>query len=103
MKTLIIKSNHGNHSGYNRKWTILEEFEDWNDFNSPLTKLASIYNDIKDLDEDNEEYEYSLSSFEDDLCYYYVVTEEDYHNGFFNGGHYGYASDEIIEFFENKT
>ena len=37
-----------------------------------------------------------------ELIYYTTITSKDYNNGIFDGGHMGYASKEIVKFFENK-
>lgn len=41
-------------------------------------------------------------AYENDLYYYYVVNQDDYENGIFNGNHYGYANDSIIKIFEEN-
>ena len=35
------------------------------------------------------------------LYSFYVITQEDYNNGIFNGGHMGYPSKGIRDFFDN--
>lgn len=97
MKTLVIKSNHGNHHGFNRKWEILEKFNKEED---AKVYLANLHNEEKELNEDDEDFETSISGFEEDLYYYTLITQEDYDRGIFDGGHYGYASAEIIDYFE---
>lgn len=102
MKTLLLKSNHGNHSGFNRTWEILEEFE-----NEDLAKsvCARMHNEIKDLEESDPDFEdehEGINGFENDLYYYTTITQEDYNKGIFNGGYYGYASDSIKKYFEEE-
>lgn len=88
MNCLVIKSNHGNHSGFNRKWEILKEFKDLRDGSDFLSMLK---------EELTGEGKFGVTSFEDDLIYYYLINEDDF--DIFDGGHFGYASKEIKEFF----
>lgn len=81
MKTLVLKSNHGNHSDFSRKWTVLAEFESEVDGNNFLYDYL-IKRDMVDED-GNPDTSYGGYSFR-------VVTEEDYE-----------TSKEIIEYFEN--
>lgn len=99
MKTLAIKSNHGNHQGFNRTWKVLESFTNEE---SAQEFLANLHNEVKEINEEHEDFETSTSGFEDDLYYYTTITQDDYDKGVFNGGHYGHASDEIISFFEEE-
>lgn len=106
MKTLLLQSNHGNHSGFNRTWSIIEKF---NNIEEAKKKCAELHNELYEVfqsDDININYdatfESSLDSFEYDLYYYKIISQDDYNNGIFNGGHYGYASKDIINYFENN-
>jgi hypothetical protein len=81
MKALIIRSNHGNHHGFNRHWDILKKFNSVKEAKDEF-KVITEYND-------------GLTLF-----YTYVITALDYNHDIFNGGHMGYASKEIVEFFK---
>ena len=100
MKSIVIKSNQGNHSGFNRQWEILNGGYAFNTIEEALSYCAHRHNDIKELSEEDEDYRASCQGFEDDLCYYYVVTQDEYVNGFFNGNHHGYVNQAIIDIFE---
>lgn len=101
MKALILKSNHGNQNGFNRKWEILNSCNSEDIFTLMTNLLDNVANEYG-LSEEYVENNFSLGhSFEYDLYYYISVTQDDYDNGFFDGGHYGYANQEIINYFEN--
>ena len=88
MKAVVLKSNHGNHTGFNRKWTVLDKFEDNKEAENFL------YNYLLERDFVDEDGNI-------DPCYdgyhFVVITEED--ELLFSGGHYGYAPKEVKEFF----
>jgi hypothetical protein len=88
MKSIVIKSNHGNHRSHSRKWTVLAEFETIEEAQDYLQFLFMEINPDEEVVEEMDMFEY-------DLYYYYLVTEEDYFNGFFDGGHRGYANADI--------
>ena len=105
MKTIVIKSNHGNHEGFNRKWQILNGGYSFETIDEAQAYLASIADDEDPIfNSETEDFEprISLSSWHEDLHYYYVVTEEDYNTGFFDGGSRGYATEAIKSIFENE-
>ena len=79
MKAIIIRSNHGNHRGFDRHWDILSKHE----------SLDDAMRAFKDVDID-----------ENSLVYTCVITQDEYDFGVFNGEHMGYASKEIVKFFE---
>ena len=52
MKALVIKSNHGNHRGFNRKWTILAEFDNHEEAEEFLEEcMAVVVKNIKEVKE----------------------------------------------------
>ena len=87
MKALVIKSNHGNHRGFNRKWTILAEFNNREEAQKFLYDYL-LRNDLTDEDGETD------TSY--DGRHYIVVDEGD--ELLFDGGGYGYASREMAEF-----
>ena len=92
MKTLVIKSNHGNHTGYNRTWEILSKHDTIKEARKELCEIA------KELDDTIKCTKKYLDSFEYDLHYYRVITRTDL--DLFTGGHYGYMPNEVKEFFK---
>lgn len=82
MKALLIKSNHGNHSGFNRHWFIEGKFDNEEEANEKYLDLFGDHNDMS-------------------LEYIYIINEDDYFRGIFDGGHMGYPSKEIVEYFES--
>lgn len=99
MKTLLLKSNHGNHSGFNRKWEVLESFD--NEYDA-TTSCAELYNQLNEIDDVHEDYEKELTSFWYDGYSYIVITQDDYNGGIFNGGGMGYTPKEVVGFFESE-
>lgn len=103
MTTIVIKSNHGNHTGFNRKWEVLNGGDSFDSEIQAMRYLAGIA-DEEDEQYDEEKEEFVLhgpiGSFNYDLYYYAVVTQSDYDNGFFDGGHNGYANKKIKDIFE---
>lgn len=110
MKNLVIISNHGNHSGFNVKWTIAGKFDNLKEAKALLLNIA--FNVSDDVIEENGlpfningnevVYDGDSDSFNYDGKKYVIITQEDYENGIFDGRGYGYASNEIIDFFEEK-
>lgn len=111
MKILIIKSNHGNHTGFNRKWSIVDYPSTIEDAYKSMMELAVecsddyIYSEATKSIIKNPEltngidtiYTYGDESFWDDGYSYQIITEEDYED-FFNSDN-GYISSEIEEYF----
>lgn len=112
MKNIALKSNHGNHSGFNRKWEILGTSEDINELKEILFSQASSCSDYTESDGngnviDNSrdgEILYSLNddSFNYDGRYYLIVTESEYFADRFNGGYMGYAPKAVVDYFEEN-
>lgn len=103
MKTIVIKSNHGNHTGFNRLWEVLNcgwGFDSEEDAKEYLGKVADEVDEQYDGETDSFMHHGPIHSFEYDLCYYYVVTQDDYQNGWFDGGHHGCANLFIKHIFE---
>lgn len=96
----IIKSNHGNHRGYNRSWTLITTA---NDLNSARKELADqaikrvegcdgwILRNGRMWNTHAKEYLYTNEQmgFEEDLTYFKAVKSTEVEE-FFNGGHNGY-------------
>ena len=78
MKTALIKANHGNHSGLNRKWTL-----------ENVGTMAENKKLLKDHKEDIA-----------DGCV--IVTQKDVDANFFDGGANGYFPVCLKTIFENK-
>lgn len=85
---MVLKSNHGNHQGFNRTWAILSEHDDEKEAETFLYDYL-LERDI--IDEDGE------PDRTYDGYHFTVITEDD--ESLFNGGIYGYANKEIKEFF----
>lgn len=106
MKHLIIKSNSGNHSGFNVKWELIDICYNKEDVFETLLGLSFGLSDdhiIKNgraYDPYNKEFIFvnGMSSFRYDGCTYTSVTEETYEY-FFNGGYNGYAPKFVFEEF----
>lgn len=111
MKNILLKSNHGNHSGFNRKYEILDQSEDINDLKSLLRDQALRCSDDMSLDENgnvidgSRDQEVLLSHDEDRFVYdgrfFIIVTQDMYDQGFFNGSCYGYANKGVVDYFES--
>ena len=107
MKSLVIYSNQGNHSGFNRNWTISGKFNKISDARKEMKRLAFYCSDsIIDrngaaYDLDRAEYlcTNKTDSFEYDLVYYMIVTEDMIDSYFCSGGHYGCLPQEAYDFF----
>jgi len=95
MKSIVIQSNHGNHRSHSRKWKVLAEFDSFEEAQDYFQFLFMEINPDEEVVEEMDMFEY-------DLYYYYILTEEDYNNGFFDGEHKGFANNEIIGIFENN-
>lgn len=103
MKTLIIKSNHGNHTGFNRTWSIENKCDSIEEAKIKLSEIADkIADDYGMTEKDRIDlYNGKNEALSHGLTYYSIITEEDYEWGIFDGGHMGYASQEIIDYFNN--
>lgn len=88
MKALVIKSNHGNHQGFNRTWKVLADFE------SEKEAETFLYDYLLERDFVDEDGEPNTAY---DSYQFLVITEDD--EFLFNGGSYGYANKEMKEFF----
>lgn len=93
MKALVLKSNHGNHTGFNRTWDVLESFED----ESLAQDFLNNYLIERDLVDEDGNPDPSYDGYR-----YVVITEDDYNRGIFDGGSYGYANKTIVSFFEDE-
>lgn len=99
MKTIVIKSNHGNHTGFNRKWEVLNSGYAFDSEKQAIEYLNNIIDECEDDIMEDDRTSHGLKGYEHDLYYYYVVTREDYENDCFDGGHHGYVSKQIEEIF----
>lgn len=99
MKAIVIKSNHGNHTGFNRKWEILNNGYAFSSVEEAIEYLNQIIDECEDHIPEEDKTSKDLKGYEYDLYYYYVVTKDQYEDGFFSGGHYGYSSNAIEEIF----
>jgi hypothetical protein len=106
MKCYVIKSNHGNQSGFNRKWELIDECYSIKEAKNVLRDLA--FNCSDDIIERNRapfdtkthEYLYTKNdtSFEYDGYKYVIITRKDVVDRMiFNGGSMGYQPN-FIEF-----
>lgn len=110
-KNICIKSNHGNHSGFNRKWEVLGKSENIEELKTILMENALRCSDDITTNENGEAIDLSRNeeilyngvddSFNYDGRIYVIVTESEFFADFFNGGSFGYASREISEYFES--
>lgn len=113
MKTMIIKSNNGNHSGHSRTWTEIDHFRfDDNKASEAKQRMLDIAFVIDDnviemdglpFHTDSEEIVFNPaieSSFMDGLTTYAIITEEDDIDSIFDGGSYGYAPEFVLNFFK---
>lgn len=92
MKSIVIKSNHGNHSGFNRKWEVLNHGYPFRSREDAITYLDAIIDECEDDIPEGQRTEKGQDSYENDLFYYNVVTEREYEGGFFDGSHHGYVN-----------
>ena len=88
MKAVVLKLNHGNHMGFNRKWEVLDKFEEDTDAHDFLVTYLT----ERDLVDEEGNIDPCYDGY-----YFVVITEED--ESLFCGGHYGYAPKEVKEFF----
>jgi hypothetical protein len=96
MPAVIIKSNHGNHCGYNRKWKILGG-NVYQSRDEAMEHLADIANELEETYPPELRNDHVLiDAFEYDLYYYYVIDEFDVLSGMFNGEHMGYIPNELV-------
>jgi hypothetical protein len=105
MKSIVIKSNQGNHTGYNRKWYNIEECETIKEAKKVLKSLAY---DLSDniverngapYDKNSDEFIYSnnMKNFNYDGVNYWIITKEDLY--MFDGGSFGHMPSFISEYF----
>jgi hypothetical protein len=102
MKTIVIKSNHGNHTGFNRKWEVLNSGYPFDSKEEAISYLDNIIIELEQDLEDSEKSNLGLTGYEYDLCYYAVLTEDEYNDDFypfFDGGHHGYVNEQIESIF----
>lgn len=107
MKTLLIKSNHGNHSGFNVKYTLLEVCNNLKDAKKELLKASfdlsddHVYRNGRSYDTNNQIYICTNkdTSFTYDGYAYMLINKNDL--DLFDGGSYGYLSNEIINQLED--
>lgn len=112
MKAIVIKSNHGNHTGFNRKWELIAVVDTVKEAREELVQ-QSIYcvdgcNDWimrngRMWNTANKEYLYTTDrdSFSEDLRTYTFVTQNEVET-FFDGGHNGYMPSFIVKEFGHK-
>ena len=105
MKTTIIQSNSGNHSGFDRKWSQVNQYDSLEAAQDAMLSIAFNYlsDDIIEVDglpfdSNNNEvvYDGKAASFTYDGRIYMIVTEDDDIDSIFNGGYYGYAPSFLI-------
>jgi len=92
----LLKSNHGNHTGLNRKWTVIEANENKDILLSSLSQIALNSSDNYNLNDDgdiedcnnNVQYYAKSESFEHDLNYYTIETAETAEKFELDNGHY---------------
>lgn len=111
MKAILIKSNHGNHSGFNVKWTVLDKSDDLDYLLNKIKEHALRVSDNVTEDENGNVIDLSSNSkvllsknenlFSSDGVRYRIVTQDDYDNNFFNSNS-GYANSEINDYFKVK-
>lgn len=80
MKTALIKSNHGNHKGFNVKWKL----ENIGTKSENIKLLKRYKEDIADG--------YKVS----------IISQKDIDSGFFNGTFHGYFPSCLKDHFENR-
>jgi hypothetical protein len=80
MKATLIRANHGNHTGFNRKWSLIH-----------TGNISECKKEIKKYKEEIE-----------DNHRFVIVTQNDIYNDFFNGGHNGYFPTCLKEIFESN-
>jgi hypothetical protein len=103
MKHLVIKSNSGNHEGYNVKWTLLSESSTKKEAKKQLLNHSfglsddHILKNGRAFDTDTMEYVCTNKSkgFVYDGYKYLIINNNDLDQ--FNGGNYGYLPEYIIE------
>lgn len=110
MNYLVIKSNHGNHTGFNRKWEVLDEVSTLEDAQDILLDAAFGCSDNiivdgnglpYDINSNHVLYDGKCESFSYDGRTYMIISEND--QDLFNGGSYGYMSNKIQAFFSQFT
>ena len=94
-KWAVIKSNHGNHTGFNRKWTMLNQGFPFETLDEAIKYLNQIIDECEDDIEESERTEKGSESYDYDGCFYKVISSDDLDQ--FNGGHYGYLPNSISE------
>ncbi|MCD8176729.1 MAG: hypothetical protein LUE98_04615 [Tannerellaceae bacterium] len=106
-KYYFIKSNHGNHTGFNRSWTLLSESNSRKELEREmLYKGFDLSDDIverngRPYDMNTKQYIVTNKMikngvFDYDGCMYMIISKKDTH--IFNGGHFGH----LPSFMENE-
>jgi len=91
MKALIIKSNHGNHTGFNRNWTLISKYKKIHLAKNELKYFAK--EDGEKISKDGKSYCF------DNLTMYKIITKKDIES--FNGNYMGYLPKFVKEFFNS--
>jgi hypothetical protein len=80
----LLQSNQGNHTGFNRVWQVIEHNESKEKLISKLYDIALrcsdnySYNDENNVVDENGNIKYEgTESFEDNLIYYTIESDED--------------------------
>lgn len=93
MKNLVIKSNQGNQSGFNRKWSYYASGMTLEEFQNLALELEADelnYMDVSSIEE----------TFTEDGYIYALLTEENVED-FFNGSNRGYLPNFVAAHFNN--
>ncbi len=99
----LIQSNQGNHTGLNRKWTLLQRSESLETLTDKLKSIIYNSSDNHSVDEQgnvtdengNLRYEHGSTGAEYDLLYYYIFSEEEAERFQYDTGHYSGVYDLI--------
>ncbi len=108
MKTLLIKSNQGNHSGFNRKYSLLEVCGTLKEAKEALIKASfdlsddHIVRNGRAFDANSGRYVCTNSDnfFNYDGYTYMLINHNDL--DLFNGGNYGYLPANVINELNNE-
>ena len=103
MKHLVIKSNQGNHSDFNVKWTLMSEARTKKEAKKQLLShsigLSDNHISRNGRAFDTDTMEYICTNKSDGFTYdgyrYTIINKSDLDT--FNGGHYGYLPQSIID------
>ena len=110
MTYLVIKSNQGNHSGFNRKWELLKSCSSYQDAHSALVDYSLDLDDNHSIrngrayDSSNKMYIFTndMSSFVYDGVTYAILAKDDVES-FFDGGSNGYVPQFVIDEFNLES